>query len=254
MISGQDLVKIMSGSQMRLLHAAMDTDNDKMVTQEEGAVLVREFCMSPMLRQTMPIMTNMDANNDELLSLDEFKEDLKHMKMEGDRKEDYLSRFAEFDDNGDGLLSIEEAMPLFSFMFNFQRLDTNTDGMLTIREFRQAAAAKLKNAPPEEVQKSKAQAKAIFAELDADGDKRLNAKEHFVYHSGAYAGNAAWGALFKIADSNADNRVSPEEITACREHQEFGGSAAYHHSKSWISMLEEAVKQASGEPAEKAEL
>jgi hypothetical protein len=36
-----------------------------------------------------------------------------------------------------------------------------------------------------------------------------------------------------------------DELAACRENPEFGGSAAYHHSKSWITRIEEAVKQAS---------
>jgi Ca2+-binding EF-hand superfamily protein len=249
-VRGHELVKIMSGNQLRLLHAAMDADSNELVTIEEGSKLVASVCVVPMQTQSMSIMQTMDTNKDSLLSLDEFQEDLKHFKMEAVLKEDFVNRFASFDDTGDGLLSMDEVLPLFNFMFHFQKLDENKDGLLTFKEFEQVAAAKLQNAPPQEVKKSNVLARSIFRELDTDGDKRINAKEHFIYESGIYAGLAAWKALFKLADGNKDSQVSAEELVACRENPKFGGSAAYHHSKSWITALEDAVKKATSESEE----
>ena len=70
----------------------------------------------------------------------------------------------EIDDDGDGLLSTDEALALFNYMFPFQKLDVNHDGMLTMKEFKQIAAAKLGNAPQYEYWMSADQAQRL-AEL-----------------------------------------------------------------------------------------
>lgn len=77
-------------------------------------------------------------------------------------------------------------------MFTFYKLDRNQDGKLSIKEFKQIAAPKLESAPAEEVKASDTEAKTIFASLDADGDARLDAKEHYEYESGIYAGLSAF--------------------------------------------------------------
>lgn len=239
----QEVIKIMSGDQMRILHTAMDSDKDGSVTLPEGSLFVRELCLEPMQLKTAPIVKIMDTNNDSYLSLEEFKEDLNHMPtIDLDRKEDFVRHFASFDDDGDSLLSYPESLPLFTFMFSFQKLDNNKDGVLTFEEFTQIAAEKLDGAPAKEIEKSKAQAKEIFRDLDIDGDNRINAKEHFIYDSGIYGGLSAWNMFFELGDTDKDGGLSKEEIVLVRENPRFGGSAAYHHSKYWFEKIVEVWK------------
>ena len=64
------------------------------------------------------------------------------------------------------MLSLEEVLPLLNFMFPFQKLDANKDGLLDLPEFRKIAAPKLQGKPPEEVKKSRKEAKRIFEKLE----------------------------------------------------------------------------------------
>ena len=103
---GQTVEKIMSGRQMRVLHAGMDADGDELVTLEEGSSFVRSINLMRVRSQSVRIMENMDTNTDGLLSLDEFEADLRHFKMDADRKVDFVQRFTSFDEDGDSLLSM----------------------------------------------------------------------------------------------------------------------------------------------------
>ena len=239
--SGQELVKVMSSAQMRMLHAAMDSDQNDRVTPEEATAFVRNLRESLELQQAGKILKTMDANKDGQLSFDEFDTDLKHFKVDEDTKDRFRKAFHKFDDNGDGVLSQENALPLFNFMFPFQKLDTNKDGVLSFKEFTQIAAPKLKGLADSEVQNSMREAKQIFTGLDANSDTRLDAKEHFVYHSGIYAGTKALEKLFALADSNADDELTAKELVSCREHPQFGGSAAFNHAQDWIKRILESV-------------
>lgn len=121
-VAGQEMVKVMSGAQMRVLHVAMDLNSDGQVTPEEGSKLVRRLRASLMWQDVAPIMKSMDTNADGLLSSDELKEDLRHFKISEEHRADFASRFASFDDDGDALLSPDEAQPLFNFIFFFRSL------------------------------------------------------------------------------------------------------------------------------------
>uniref|UniRef100_A0A7S0Q2E6 EF-hand domain-containing protein n=1 Tax=Coccolithus braarudii TaxID=221442 RepID=A0A7S0Q2E6_9EUKA len=250
------VIKRFSADQMRMLHAEMDANKDEFVSLDEGSKFVRDLRTVIMLRPAIAIMQNMDANKDSFLSLEEFKEDLALLKMGEGRKEDLVHKFASFDDNGDELLSTTEVLPLLSYMFRFGKLDTNTDGVLSMKEFKQIAASKLKNAPTDEMQKSDQEAKTIFAALDTDNDKRINAKEHYAYESGIYAGLSALEKLFELADTNVDGKLSADEMVASRNHPEFGNSAAFHHSYDWMTKIEQAltVEQVADQARRKAEL
>lgn len=114
--------------------------------------------------------------------------------------------------------------------------------VLTMREFKQIAAAKLEGASREQIAKSDEEAKAIFAGLDANGDARIDAKEHFAYASGTFAGLAAMQALFGLADTNGDRQLSSDELVECRSNPKFGGSAAFHHAQDWIHNIEAEVE------------
>ncbi|EOD16213.1 hypothetical protein EMIHUDRAFT_256219 [Emiliania huxleyi CCMP1516] len=200
---------------MRILHAAMDEDSDGRVTIAEGAKLVRRLRTALMLRQSAPIMQTMDTDRDGYLSAEEFQADLEHMDVKGKRTIE--DSFDGFDTDRDGRLAAEEALPLFTFLLPFQKLDTDLDGRLTLSEFQKVAAERLAS------------------------DERVNATEHYSYHSGIWAGIAALRELLGLADSDADGQVSADELAECRFHAKFGGSAAYHHSRDWIKVLEEAV-------------
>jgi len=226
-----------------VLHAAMDENNDAMVSLDEASAFVKGLRTSLELQNSLQIMETIDANKDGSLSQQEYVEDLRHLKITHERRQHFGGKFMAFDDNGDAVLSHEEALPLFNFMFTFQNLDSNKDDLLTMREFKQIAAAKLQGAPPEEVAKSNEEAKTIFAGLDTNGDKRIDAKEHYAYASGTYAALSALQGLFGLADTNEDRLLSAEELVECRSLPQFGGSAAYHHAQDWIDRIEAALEQ-----------
>ena len=254
LVSGQEMIKVMSGDKMRVLLAAMDFNTDKAVSLEEGSTFVQGLRRAIMQQQSQPILDAMDTSKDGFLSLAEYKEDLRHFNIDESRKEDYAKRFKSFDDDGDNLLSEDEVLALFNFMFPFQQLDANHDGLLSMREFKQIARDKLASAPQHEIERSNQEAKIIFAGLDANGDRRIDAKEHFAYHSGIYAGISALKKLFELADANGDGLLSEEELVEVRGHPQFGGSAAYHHSKDWIEQVEQMVRAQREATSAKAEL
>lgn len=223
---------------MRLLHAFVDGNQDGAMDMDEGTKFVRSQRMATVLAQNAHILQNMDTNRDTQLTLEEFKADLQHFKWTEEHKQGLVNRFAHFSARGAEVLSPEEAAVLFSFMFSFPKVDKNGDGLLTRKEFKQIAAPKLQGAPPEEVRKSEAESKTIFAGLDADGDKRLSPAEFFDYDSGIYAGVAALKLLLQLADADRDGSVTAEELVGVRETPGFAGSAAYHHSKDWIARAE----------------
>jgi len=205
-----------------------------------------------MLKPSMPVMQSMDSNNDGFLSAGEFETDLARLRLNDARKADLVRRFASFDEDGDKRLSMQEVLPLFNFMFPFQKLDTNQDGLVSLKEFKQIAAPKLESAAKEEIEASNNEAKTIFAALDADSNARLDAKEHYMYESGIYAGLSALSKLFELADTNGDRLLSPEEMVECRKHPQFGSSAAFHHSYDWMTKVEQALaaEQRRGQKSE----
>ena len=125
--NGQQLVKVMSGTQMRVLHAAMDENNDAMVSLDEASAFVKGLRTSLELQNSLQIMETIDANKDGSLSQQEYVEDLRHLKITHERRQHFGGKFMAFDDNGDAVLSHEEALPLFNFMFTFQNLDSNKE-------------------------------------------------------------------------------------------------------------------------------
>lgn len=249
--SGQ-MIKTFSADQMRMLHAEMDTNKDKLVALEEASMFVRSLRTVIMLEPALPVMQSMDANKDGFLSLGELASDLRRLKMDEARKEDLVRRFASFDNDGDKRLSMQEVLPLFNFMFPFWKLDANKDGLISLKEFNQIAAPKMKSMVAEEVEASNKEASTIFTALDVDGDARLDAKEHYAYESGIYAGLSALGKLFELADTDSNGRLSPEEMVESRRHPQFGNSAAFHHSYDWMTKIEQALaaEQARGRKSE----
>lgn len=140
------------------------------------------------------------------------------------------------------LLSVSVTFHAFSSAVHLPFGPSVVSDVLTMREFKQIAAAKLQGASHEQIAKSNEEARAIFAGLDANGDARIDAKEHFAYASGTFAGLAAMQALFGLADTNGDRHLSSEELVECRSNPKFGGSAAFHHAQDWIHNIEAEVE------------
>ena len=121
------MVKVMSGAQMRQLHATMDTDADSKVSLDEAFTFVKVLRTSLEAQSSFRIMETMDANKDGRLSQQEYAKDLRHLNIPDERKAHFRRKFPSFDDDGDAVLSHEEALPLFNFMFSFQNLDVNKE-------------------------------------------------------------------------------------------------------------------------------
>ena len=160
---------------------------------------------------------------------------------------DVLKSFIEFfpncDENGDGKLSLPESLPLFSYMFPFQKLDLDKDGILTKSEFLKAAKPLKDNATPEMKKEFTDEANKIFKDLDRDGNKKLDGFEYFHYESGLLAGLRAWEELMTMSDKDNDGKVKPEDFAEVRLHPNFPNTAAYHHSKEWIKQIREILEK-----------
>ena len=89
------------------------------------------------------------------------------------------------------LLSVSVTFHAFSSAVHLPFGPSVVSDVLTMREFKQIAAAKLQGASHEQIAKSNEEARAIFAGLDANGEARIDAKEHFAYASGTFAGLTA---------------------------------------------------------------
>jgi len=241
----------MTSDQMRTLHIFLDTDGDSAVSSEEGVPFVRDLASSHFTYDAARVVALMDADGDGALTFVEFSDDLRQTSLEEARKNDLIGRFAEFDADGDGLLTPAEAAPLMCYMFHMGKLDADGDGALDYEEFAQVAAPKLEGRSQKHVEQSAREGRDIFVGLDTDGDGRLDAREYFLYESGVYAGVVAWKMLFDLADADEDGGVTAEELVMVREHPKFAGSAAYHHSKSWIEKIEKIARHAESEAKER---
>ena len=116
------MVKVMSGAQMRQLHATMDTDADSLVSLDEAFTFVKVLRTSLEAQSSFRIMEIMDANKDGRLSQQEYAKDLRNLNIPDERK-----LHGNVLDEVDAVLSHEEVLPLFNFMFSFQNLDVNKE-------------------------------------------------------------------------------------------------------------------------------
>lgn len=155
----------------------------------------------------------------------------------------FIYFFPTCDENDDGKLSLSEALPLFSYMFPFQKLDLDKDGILTKSEFLKAAKPLGDNATPEMKKEFDEEANKIFKDLDKDENKQLDPKEYFYYESGLLAGLKAWEELINMSDKDKDGKVTPDDFVEVRLHPNFPNTAAYHHSKEWIRQIKEILEK-----------
>ena len=80
----------------------------------------------------------------------------------------------------------------------FANFDTNKDGVVTKDEVSAAMAARMGNAPPQQM------LDALFAQIDTNGDGKATADE----------ADAAAAARFDMLDANHDGTLTPEERRA----------------------------------------
>lgn len=238
-IHGQEIIKITSAEDMQFLHLALDNDVDGFIKEEDGIIYIKELVLQKKAMAAFGIMQHMDKDQDGKLSLEEYKDDLQHLNMDDKLKEDFVKSFSDFDDDGDGMLSRMEVLPLFAYMFPFQKLDLDKDGYLTKAEFMKTAKSLPDEASPELKQEFENDANRIFKALDMNEDMKLDPKEYFHYESGLLAGLEAWKELIVMSDKDGDGKVSSEDWVEVRHNPKFGGSAAYHHSKEWIKQIKE---------------
>eukprot|EP00401_Gymnodinium_catenatum_P018641 CAMPEP_0117546598 /NCGR_PEP_ID=MMETSP0784-20121206/46687_1 /TAXON_ID=39447 /ORGANISM="" /LENGTH=263 /DNA_ID=CAMNT_0005343469 /DNA_START=1 /DNA_END=792 /DNA_ORIENTATION=- len=232
--ASQGLQKVMSSDQMIGIHVLMDANKDGLISKEEGMAYVHGLRSQMSVSPAMPIIEAMDLDKDGHVTLVEFRNDLQGLRLDDTEKSQLASMFLHFDRDGDERLSPAEITPLISWTYKSKKLDLNDDGRLSLKEFREVAKPKLQGISAEEKAKSKAEGKTIFKKLDADGDKYLSPTEFFVYHSGIFAGQEALLSLLGMADSDADQHISVDELVEVRGSPEFGGSSAYHHITDWI--------------------
>ena len=119
---------IATDEQIRAMMKLMDTNGDGIITKIEA--------MTYEMKQAMATTWNkMDANNDDKITLDEFKNTMAPLGTSAD----LAKIFASLDLNGDGILTAIEALPLQmanSLSGYFDKLDKNMDGKLTFDELK----------------------------------------------------------------------------------------------------------------------
>lgn len=107
-----------------------DMDRDGVITRDEAQAAANEHVNR--------FFERFDADKDGVVTRDEMRQ--AHEQRRAQMREQFESRFAAADENGDGSLSKAEAekgMPMVAR--NFERLDQNSDGGVTLEELKAQA-------------------------------------------------------------------------------------------------------------------
>lgn len=222
--------------QLKKLHAKMDADADGKVSTSEFWNFSYMTQLSSEAKQAAEIMPEMDGDSDGKLSLDEVfksyygeREEFDHEKARDGEK------FGAADTNSDGLLDLKEftsfAYPYFHdnvlptvARHHVQDADEDGDGLLAIDEFMGKLAG---------VDKRSAEDLQTFKKIDKDGSGKLDEQELMPWVSGHFQKKQDMKSFMQLADTNSDQHVTLEELDAVHgkehhAHDHFNDMVRHH--------------------------
>lgn len=213
----------LTSAQLRALFAKWDQDGDGKVSLQEVIAFSRVTEKAFASKEVAPMLELIDTSGDGKVSLEEHLADILMQGGVPENAEDIeeqkkleAGKHAAADVDGDGLLDGEELPALMypetresvlavTVAATMQQKDNNRDGKLSPREFwdvqEGADVGELSN-------------DADFKKLDKDGDGLLDHDEFRVWESGHFHIQEAMGRLFEIADKDADQHVTADELVA----------------------------------------
>jgi len=241
----------LSAAQLSGLHGKIDVDGDAKVSLEELLLHARVASRSIAQQDVRSLFDELDLDHDGKLSLEEHLGDLEKQVEGADheelldferRKEVELAKFQAADDDGDGLLSLEEGPALFypelhdkvlevavrDFM---QVKDRSRDGRLSLLEFWDIEEVDAGDPGLSQVEM------ADFHRLDRDSDGYLDAGELHPWQSGRFHTEAALRGLLEAADTDPrDGYLTLEELVQARGT--LSTSDAHYHFIEWAEHWE----------------
>jgi len=236
----------LTSEQMRSLHKKMDANGNGQVSLAElldySHVARREIAKY----ELNGVVQHLDTDKDGKISLKEYQDDggrvFAHHREESDKER--KEEFETIDENKDGFVEPEELTGLFHHHINdkvetkltavaMKDKDTNRNGALTMEEFYgHLADPEKEKVDPSEIPDEE---KEIFRKLDIDNSGTLTLKELKAWESGAFHTEESMKQLFTVADLNADNVLTADELDAVKSKIASEDYAdAHSYLESWV--------------------
>jgi len=225
--------------QLKKLHAKIDANIDGYLDLAEMMSFAHHTGKQIADQDIRSVFVELDTSKDGKLSLEEHLADIlagpEDQKELEQRKSHETEKFQAADANGDGHLNADEISALFYPEVHEGVLtiatkqamvdrDANGDGKLDEKEFEEL-----------HVEEGSEPAGA-FHKLDLNKDGFLDVQELRHWESGRFNTEEAFMHLFAVVDTNHDNRVSFEELTAKAE--QIATTDAHHHLQEWSDHYE----------------
>lgn len=239
-IAGNALTDVQLGK----LHRLVDSSGDGLASMaefERFAAVARGLAAK---KDAAKWFEDLDINKDGELDSQEFRKEIDNWAAVDDPGTDQepglkleLLKFQAADANRDGRLSKEELPGLFYPDTNpavikvvvedsVARRDRDGDGKLDPSEFFADGSEEGVDLGITE------QEQEDFDQLDLDGSGKLDAEEVGMWESGRFHQQNALKAMFEIADKDADEHLSHEEMQESR--LKLAGSEVQFHLLEWV--------------------
>lgn len=240
-----DLNEALTADQLRQIHAKFDGDSDGHVSLQEllsyavatGAAIAR--------RDATDMLQDLDKNKDGAFGIEEYMHDLDGQADGGDQdeinriqaqKEVEVLKFRAADADGDGKLQVNELAGLFFPETNrrvlaihaahhFRMKDVDQDGNMSLLELWDSSDI------DEQDFEISDEERGDFALLDKNGDGSLSVEEFASWESGWYHVEQSLLVMMRIADADADARISADELAGAQES--LVSSDAMYHLLEW---------------------
>jgi len=238
----------MTRDQLSYLHGQIDADRDGRISMGETLDYSGGMRRAIAAKDVRSLFVDMDLDRDGRLSLDEVLKDLQ-LPGEGDagatgegvlRRDLESQKFSLADANGDGFLDEDELPALFfpeshsgvlelTAKATLAQKDEDKDGFLSLREFWGGTQE-----DGEELFLSDGE-KEEFRKIDTDGDGRIDFEEAKAWVSGRIHAEHTMKKLFDLADTDRDNLVTADELSAARE--QLAQSEVHDHIMEWAQHI-----------------
>jgi len=236
----------MTVDQLNYLHTQMDTDRDGYISMSEILDYSDGIRRTIAMKDVKDLFADLDLDQDGRLSLDEVTKDLlgeddAEATKPGVLRRDLESqKFSAADVNGDGFLDEDEVPALLfpesnsgvlelTVASTLAQKDEDRDGFLALHEFwggTQEDGQELFISDEE---------KEEFKKIDRNDDGRIDFEELKAWETGRAHAEHIMKTLFNLADTDKDDLVTADELSAARE--QLAQSEVHDHIMEWAQHI-----------------